>query len=95
MPTIDAVDGIKMNVYSAEHLPPHFHAIHASDEALLVIADSSVYAGFLPAKELRKAREWLTKNKPSVLSVFHQLNPKLKQNERKENKKPSKGTKGK
>jgi hypothetical protein len=84
-----------MNVYSAEHLPPHFHAIHASEEALLVIADGSVYAGSLPSKELKKARKWLAENRPEVLAVFYQLNPKLKQNERKENKKPSKGTKGK
>jgi len=37
MPQIAAFNGIKIYVYSKEHVPPCFHAIYAEFEVLLLI----------------------------------------------------------
>lgn len=51
MPTIKIIDSIKVNVYSREHLPPHFHAIYAEYEELIVIETLATYAGALKKKQ--------------------------------------------
>lgn len=37
MPTVHIINSIKIDVYSREHLPPHFHALYAEHEILIVI----------------------------------------------------------
>jgi hypothetical protein len=48
MPRISAFYGIEIYMYWADHAPPHFHAMYGSEEALIGIADGSLYAGSLP-----------------------------------------------
>ena len=52
MPNFDSFDGIKINIYNGDHLPPHIHALYGDDEVLLVIETIAIYAGYLPAKQL-------------------------------------------
>jgi hypothetical protein len=52
MPNFDSFDGIKINIYNGDHLPPHIHALYGDDEVLLVIETIAIYAGYLPAKKL-------------------------------------------
>ncbi|HTE23464.1 DUF4160 domain-containing protein [Flavitalea sp.] len=78
MPTIDFFEGIKINIYSIDHVPPHIHAVYSEFEALLVIKTREIYAGSLPVKQLRKAIEWLKENEDAALYTFYALNPGLK-----------------
>ncbi len=48
MPTLKIIDGIKIDLYSREHPPPHFHAIFAEHEELIIIGSLETYAGYLP-----------------------------------------------
>lgn len=50
MPTIDVINGIKINIYNGDHRPPHIHAIYNEYEILVVIDTSQIYAGNLPNK---------------------------------------------
>jgi hypothetical protein len=93
MPTLAAFDGIKINAYFGEHLPPHVHAVYGEHEALLRIADSRIHEGLLPAKQLKKAQKWLTENREETLETFLAFNPHLKNEKR--NKKPPKNIKNK
>lgn len=45
-------------MYWQDHLPPHFHAIYAGEEAQIRISDGSMLAGSLPATAARLVREW-------------------------------------
>jgi len=54
MPTIDKINGIKINVYNGEHRPPHIHAVYKEFEILIVIESSEIYAGDLPNRQLKK-----------------------------------------
>lgn len=93
MPTLDFFEGIKINVYFIEHVPPHIHAVYNEYEALLRIADAGIHKGWLPTKQLEKAREWLKANRIETLEIFLKLNPHL--NNEKRNKKPAKDNKNK
>lgn len=77
MPTIDIINGIKINVYNGEHRPPHIHAIYNEFEVLIIIENSKIYAGDLPNKQLKKAFDWLSGNSDWALEVFYELNPEL------------------
>jgi hypothetical protein len=79
MPEIDRIFGIRICVFSRDHLPPHFHAFYGEYEALIDIRGGEVIAGGLPRKKLREALEYLEKNREDLLETFFQLNPTLRQ----------------
>jgi len=78
MPTIDVVDGVKINIYNGDHRPPHIHAVYNEFEVLITIEKAQVYAGDMPYKQLKKVFEWLSGNSKWALSVFYEFNPTLR-----------------
>jgi hypothetical protein len=78
MPTIDSFNGIKIHVYNGEHRPPHIHADYNEYEVLINIENGEIYAGNLPAKQLKLVFDWLSGNSEWALEVFYELNPNLK-----------------
>jgi hypothetical protein len=78
MPTIETIEGIKINIYFGDHVPPHIHAVYNEHEVLLVIQTSVILAHSLPATQLRKAKSWLTENRVNALQIFNDCNPQLK-----------------
>ncbi|MCX6233152.1 MAG: DUF4160 domain-containing protein [Bacteroidetes bacterium] len=78
MPTIEIIDGIKINIYNGDHKPPHIHAVYNEFEVLIVIESNEIFAGNLPGKQLKKVFDWLTGNSYWALTVFYELNPSLK-----------------
>lgn len=54
MTTLHLFEGIKVEVYSRDHLPPHIHLRYGGDEALLEIQSGAILAGHLPVLVLRK-----------------------------------------
>ena len=58
MPRLSAFYGLVIYMYVQDHSPPHFHVHYGDDEALIVIATGSVYAGSLPPRALRLVRQW-------------------------------------
>jgi hypothetical protein len=77
MPTIKIIDSIKLDIYSREHLPPHFHALYAEFEELIEIESLDTYAGKLPTTQRKKVVGWAKNHKDYLLSVFKQLNSRL------------------
>lgn len=77
MPTLSIIDSIKIDVYSREHPPPHFHALYAEYEELIVIDSLETYAGYLPKQQRKKVIEWAQDKKPFLKVNFQRLNPRL------------------
>lgn len=77
MPAIKIIDNIKIDVYSREHPPPHFHVKYAEYEELIVIETFSTYAGNIPKTQRKKVIEWASNNKDFLLLTFKTLNPRL------------------
>jgi hypothetical protein len=68
VPRISEFYGIVIEMYFADHPPPHFHARYSGDEALIVIETGEVFAGFLPARALRLVREWLDQHRDEIVA---------------------------
>jgi hypothetical protein len=77
MPTVITIDSIKIDVYSREHPPPHFHAKFAEFEELIEIETLETYAGNIPRMQRKKVTDWAGDNKKFLLDIFNQLNPRL------------------
>lgn len=77
MPTIKIIDSIKVDMYSREHPPPHFHILFAEYEELIEIESLKTYIGYVPKKQRNKVTDWAMNNKNYLLEVFKQLNPRL------------------
>ncbi|HKL32198.1 MAG TPA: DUF4160 domain-containing protein [Tangfeifania sp.] len=77
MPTIKIIDSIKIDLYSREHPPPHFHAIYAEHEELIEIETLNTYIGKIPGTQRKKVTEWAAGNKDYLMGIFKQLNPGL------------------
>ena len=77
MPTLKIIDSIKVDVYSREHPPPHFHAIYAEYEELLEIETLATYAGSLPRAQRNKVIEWAKTRQSFLMGNFNRLNPGL------------------
>ena len=77
MPTIKIINSTKIDIYSREHPPPHFHAIYAEYEELIEIETLNTYAGQLLKKQRIKIIDWVIRNKDFLLENFKRLNPRL------------------
>jgi hypothetical protein len=77
MPTVTTIDSIKIDIYSREHPPPHFHAKFAEFEELIEIETLETYAGNIPRMQRKKVTDWAGDNKKFLLDIFNQLNPRL------------------
>jgi len=77
LPTLKIIDSIKIDVYSREHPPPHFHAIYAEYEELIEIKTLATYAGKLPRVQRNKVIEWAKMKESYLLENFQRLNPRL------------------
>ena len=63
MPTISMFRGIRITMYYNDHMPPHFHASYAGEEALVSINDIELIQGGFPNKQLKMLLGW---------AAFHQ-----------------------
>lgn len=76
MPTVKTIDNIKIDIYSRDHPPPHFHVKSAEYEELIVIETLETYAGKMPKAQRKKVTDWAADNKLFLLEIFNKLNPR-------------------
>ena len=78
-PLLENKNGVRIEIYSREHLPVHIHAKYGEYEALVNIRTGEVFEGSLPARKLRVVQEWLSEGnrRELVEKNFYELNPRL------------------
>lgn len=59
MPRLSQFYGIVVEMFYNDHPPPHFHARHGGDEALVEISTGRILRGWLPLRAKRLVGEWL------------------------------------
>jgi hypothetical protein len=67
MPRISQFHGVSIYIYFHDHAPPHFHAIHGDDEAVITIAPPALHQGGLPRRSLRRVLRWANLNQTALL----------------------------
>lgn len=68
MPVISLFYGIIVEMFYNEHIPPHFHARHGEDLAVIDIASGDVLEGELSRRDLRLVEAWLELNRESLMA---------------------------
>jgi hypothetical protein len=76
MSTVKTIDNIKIDIYSRDHPPPHFHAKFDEFEELIEIETLETYAGKMPKVQRKKVTDWAADNKKFLLEIFNKLNPR-------------------
>jgi hypothetical protein len=66
MPTISAFYGVLIQMFWADHGPPHFHALYAEFEALIDIRTLEVMRGRLPRRALVLVLEWAAQHRDEL-----------------------------
>jgi hypothetical protein len=67
MPTISIFYGIVIQMFWADHAPPHFHVLYSEYEALVNIRTLEVIQGSLPRRALALVLEWATQHRAELL----------------------------
>jgi hypothetical protein len=71
VPVVACVDGVKIQFYSDEHPPPHFHAEFAEFRAAIEIDSLTIMKGTLPPAKLRAVVEWASVRKEVLRATFN------------------------
>jgi len=77
MPTIARLGSMKVNIYFGEHQPPHVHFLYNEYEVILELRSGKVMVGYLPLKQLKRAKNWLEENRIMAQQIFKELNPDI------------------
>ena len=86
-PLLADKDGVKIIIQSREHLPPHIHLCYGDDEALVNIRTGTMFEGYIPGKKLKAVQAWLAENRAVIEENFYELNPGLRPELTKKDKK--------
>lgn len=71
MPTLSAFYGILIQMYWADHAPPHFHALYAEFEGVIDIRTLEVIRGFLPRRALALVLEWAELHREELMEDWN------------------------
>jgi hypothetical protein len=70
---------VKVSIFTHDHFPPHFHAIFAEFEELIIIETLETYAARnpLPKKKRELVLNWASDKQEALLNFFFEINPEL------------------
>lgn len=69
MPTISMFYGILVSIFFEDndrHHQPHIHVRYSGEKASLSIADGSILAGSIPARQLKMVQAWIEIHKDEL-----------------------------
>lgn len=71
MPVVSEFEGIEICIYFDDHLPAHFHAKCADQEALVDIENSCVLKGAIPSNKLKLVLAWAELHRQELLEGWN------------------------
>lgn len=80
MPNIYTIKGVKINVNSGDHPPPHVHAWYNGEVAKIDIETLEMFKGEIPPQQYKIARECIIENRENLLAIFDELNERFRRN---------------
>lgn len=70
MPEVSRFYGIVIQIYCADHPPPHFHALYAGRKATIEIETLAFIEGELPARARGLVVEWASLHQNELREAF-------------------------
>ena len=77
MPVVTKLNGVKISIFSNDHVPPHIHAHCGEHEAQINLRSMEIMHGFLPKNKHRILKDYLLDNAEELLELFYELNPNI------------------
>lgn len=71
MPEISRFFGIVVQMYYADHEPPHFHVRYSGQKALIAIETLGVLRGYLSPRALGLVTEWAALHREELMQDWH------------------------
>jgi len=72
---IASINGLKIEIYSNEHPPPHFHVNSANVNASFDIENCKKIEGHIKNKDLKKIKFWHSHAKPILIERWNSSRP--------------------
>ena len=72
---VETICGLKIEIYSNEHTPPHFHVKSANIDASFRIDTCERIVGGIKRKEELAIKYWWQKAKPNLINVWNKTRP--------------------
>ena len=74
---VERISGLKIEIYSNEHPPPHFHVITPNSRAAFRLDNCEIIEGSLPKKEKRKVEYWFhtMDAKKALIRIWNSTRP--------------------
>ena len=76
MPTIIIIDGIRIEIYTLDHPPPHFHARFGRMRAKFDIMTGNMIRGRMDNRSVRKVKQWTELNRDLLMQVWIASRPR-------------------
>lgn len=73
MPTIKILEGVKVEMYFRDHLPPHVHATYNEHEELIEIRTLDTYIGYLPSRQRKAVVAWMEAHQAFLLQKWEEF----------------------
>ena len=77
MPVVIKLNGVKISIFSNDHVPPHIHAYYGEYEAQVDLRSKEILHGTLPKNKYRIVKDYLQDNTEELLQLFYELNPNI------------------
>lgn len=74
MPTLVRLGNVLIRMYADDHVPPHFHVVTTSGEALVSIDGLEMLRGSIDRRSLDTALEWARDNMETLTNEWRRLN---------------------
>ena len=72
---IHSIDKVKIEIYSLEHPPPHFHVKSSILNATFTITNCELLKGSIDTKTFKKIKYFHSLNRQKLIEVWNQLRP--------------------
>ncbi len=75
MPTVIIIDGIRIEIFTNDHPPPHFHVRFGQMRAKFDIATGNMIKGRMDKRTVRKVKQWTEFNRDLLMQVWIKSRP--------------------
>lgn len=72
---VDRVHGLRIEIFSREHAPPHFHVASGDIDAIFAISDCALLRGTIDRKSEELVRFWYSKTRERLVEVWNATRP--------------------
>jgi hypothetical protein len=72
---VERIDGLRIEVFSREHAPPHFHISGGGINAEFTIAECKLLKGKIGKREKDIVKWWYKRSKPIIILAWNEARP--------------------